>query len=144
MSKQDFEAANKRPKPPPFSIWLNWAQRKKLDELSNGEPWATYIKRIIFSGKLVPAQKNTPNPLDRKLIAKLISVIGKSRLSSNVNQLAKAANSGSLQVNEEVVKALMQTCRTIEWMRITLIKALGLKPHQPKNGENEKKNDLER
>ena len=42
----------------------------------------------------------------QKLLAKLLGVLGKSRIANNINQLAKAANSGSLPVNEEVLQSI--------------------------------------
>ncbi len=53
----------------------------------------------------------------RQLNAKLLGALGQSRLASNVNQLAKAVNTGSLQVNDEVQKAILDACRSIQWMR---------------------------
>ena len=142
MVKQAFNKAAKpredRSKSPsPFSLHLNWEQRDKLDELAQGSPWGTYIKEVVFnSGRRVRLKYHE---LDHKLIAKLLGTLGKSCLASNINQLAKAANSGSLPVNEEVTQALLKACRTIEWMRITLIEALGLKAHQPSKAEQEHK-----
>ena len=40
---------------------------------------------------------------DRQELAKLLGKLGKPRISQNINQLAKAANSGSLPVNHEVL-----------------------------------------
>ena len=129
MDKNSFNIAAKsncdRSKQPPrFSIHLNWDQRDELDRLSQGMPWATYIKEVIFVQKKRISVRYSD--LDRKLLAKLLAVLGKSRLSSNLNQLAKAANSGSLPVNHEVEKAIMDACKAIEWMRSTLMKAMGM------------------
>ena len=63
-------------------------------------------------------------PVDRKLLGKLVGVLGKTRMSSNINQLAKAANSGSLSVDEEMVKKLDQACLTIKWVGISVVSAL--------------------
>ena len=43
---------------------------------------------------------------------------------------AKAANSGSLPVNHEVIEELNDACRAIRFVRETLIKAIGLKPQR--------------
>jgi len=57
-----------------------------------------------------------------------LEFLGKSRISQNINQLAKAANSGSLPLNHEVIEELNDACKAINWLRDTLIKAIGLKP----------------
>lgn len=132
MSKEEFNKTGKNP--PPFSIRFSWQQRAELDRLAEDQPWASYIKSTLFNEKRQPKA----SPVDRKILAKLLGTLGKSRIASNINQLARAANSGSLPVNEEVTKALMGAARTIEWMKITLIEGMGLKAHQPEKPKEEK------
>ena len=50
-----------------------------------------------------------------------------SRLASNMNQIAKALNIGSLELTPETETALLEACADIYEMRNMLIKALGLK-----------------
>lgn len=125
MAKKDFNKANKHP--PPFSIRFSWSQRAELDQLAQGQSWGRYIKDVIFVQKRRPRSSQ----LDHQILAKLLGALGKSRISANINQLAKAANSGSLPVNEEVKKSLMNAVQAIEWMKITLIEGMGLKAHRP-------------
>jgi hypothetical protein len=56
----------------------------------------------------------------------VLAMLGQSRLSSNVNQLAKSANSGSLPVTPETEAALLAAAAEIQDMRRLLIKALNL------------------
>ena len=135
MDKDSFNTASKtkedRSKQPPrFSIHLSWELRDRLEELAQGMPWATYIKEAVFSEHRKRAKVRLAE-IDRKLIAKLLAVLGKSRIANNLNQLAKAANSGSLAVNIEVEKAILDACRAIQWMRITLMRALGINTPYP-------------
>lgn len=58
-----------------------------------------------------------------------MGLLGQSRISQNINQLAKAANSGSLPVTPDVHKALLEATRAIQHMRALLIEAMGLKAH---------------
>ena len=62
---------------------------------------------------------------DKKELAKLFALLGKSRISSNINQLARAANSGSLILTPDTERSLKQACADIAYIRITLMKALG-------------------
>ena len=55
----------------------------------------------------------------------MLGALGQSRIASNINQLAKTANSGSLPVNKEVLEGLNDAVDAIRWMRETLILYLG-------------------
>ena len=54
----------------------------------------------------------------------MLAELGKSRLASNLNQLAKAANTGSLPVSPETEQALVQACEDVRRMRHALPAAL--------------------
>ena len=63
----------------------------------------------------------------RKQLAALIAKLGKSRLSQNINQLAKAVHTGSLPVTPETEADLQKASKDIADIRLLLIEALGLK-----------------
>ncbi len=125
--------------PAPFSIRLTKDERKSLEQAAAGRPLAAYIRWLIFRKDMseMPKKRTRGETADKdhKEIAKLLGALGKSRIASNINQLAKAANSGSLPVNEEIISSIKEATSAIQWMRDTLIKALGLKP-QSKKEEN--------
>tara|TARA_B100000446_G_C10378275_1_gene279297 strand:- start:59 stop:478 length:420 start_codon:yes stop_codon:yes gene_type:complete len=128
---------------PPFSLRLSFEERAKLEQAAKGKPIGAYIKWIIFKDDLpsMPrrSSQGAPADVDQKSIAKLLGALGQSRIANNINQLAKAANSGSLPVNHDVLNSLNEAVNAVFWMRETLIKALGIKPiHE------EEKDDLER
>lgn len=119
----------------PFSIRFTEEERKALEAAAAGRPLSDYIKDVL--GKYVPSmpKKQAPPEIsidDRQAIAKILGLLGQSRIPNNINQLAKAANSGSLPVNEEVHNAILEACRAIIWIRDTLIKALKIKPLREK------------
>ena len=118
----------KKSYPPPFSLRLNNQERRELNRLADGQPLGEFIRDAIFTQGMRPAVSRKPSIADRKLFAQLLGARGKSRLASNINQLAKAANSGSLPVNMEVIEGLNDAVKAIKWMRVTLIRAMGLKP----------------
>lgn len=126
MLKKDFPKPEKS-YPAPFSIRLNEKEREELQTLSGGLPLGKFIKDAIFNRGMKPPSRSS-SIVDRKLFAQLLGAIGQSRIASNINQLAKAANSGSLPVNKEVLEGLNDAVEAIKWMRDTLIKAMGLKP----------------
>jgi hypothetical protein len=115
-------------------------ERRVLEMAAAGRPLAAYIRWLIFKEDMpeLPKKRTREQMADpqRKELSKLLGTLGKSRISQNINQLAKAANSGSLPVNHEVVEELNDACSAIRWMRETLIKAMGLKPQIQPEEEN--------
>ncbi len=62
---------------------------------------------------------------DDQALAKLLGELGASRLANNLNQLAKAANTGSLPITLET-ENVIYAARDVERIRKQLIAALGL------------------
>jgi len=62
---------------------------------------------------------------DRKALARVLAQLGASRLANNVNQLARAANTGTLPVTPETEAELRRACINIQAMRADLMTALG-------------------
>lgn len=112
----------------PFSLRLTKEERKALDDLADGRPLGAYIKDALFNRDIRPRTRGGKPVKDRAALAKLLGLLGASRLSQNVNQLARAANTGSLPVNEEIHRALLDSCTSIHAIRDLLLTALGLTP----------------
>jgi len=70
---------------------------------------------------------------DHQELAKLLATLGKSNIASNMSQLAVAASSGSLPVNDDVIKSITEACEAILWIKCALIKALGLQSPDTKS-----------
>ncbi len=118
--------------PAPFSMRFTKDERKSLELAAAGRPLAAYIRWLIFKEDMpeMPRKRTRGESAsqDHKQLAKLLGALGKSRIASNINQLARAANSGSLPVSKEIIKALNESVAAIQWMRETLIKGMGIKP----------------
>ena len=112
----------------PFSLRLSPEERKALDSLADGQPLGSYIKDALFNREVRPRTRGTRPVRDREALARLLGLLGQSRISQNINQLAKAANTGSLPVNADVHQALLDSCAAIHAMRTLLLCALGLQP----------------
>ena len=122
----------KTPRKPssPYSIRFTQAEREYLDRASGGTPWADLIRERVFDESLPKKRRRrlkTPVK-DHQILASVKGELGRSRLAPNVNQLAKAANSGSLEVSPDTDRALQQACADIRWIRNSLMAALGLNP----------------
>ena len=135
-----FEAANaaplpivpkrKRSKPPaPFSLRLSPDERARFGVEAAGAPLGTYIRAKVL-GEPVPARvrKSGISIADRKVLAQLVALLGRSRVFSNLNQLAHAANTGSLAATPETEVALIQALTDLHLIRRLLLVSLGLKP----------------
>ena len=91
---------------------------------------AAFLRSLIFDETLLSKRrKSRKSPVkDHQILAHLQAELGRSRIANNLNQLAKAANSGSLEVSPDTEKALQNACADVRWMRQVLMEALGVQP----------------
>lgn len=129
-------ANDEKKQPSPFCIRFTEDERRTLELAAGDRPLGAYIRWLIFKEEIPVIRTRGKAPVkDHKKLAKLLSVLGQSRIASNINQLAKAANSGSLPVNRDVLHSLEECVQSIRWMRQTLINALGLQPRNQIQGD---------
>ena len=132
-SHHDFSKVAKSKKtPPPFSLRLTFEERAKLEEAAKGVPLGAYIRARLIDEDLPKVRRRGTRPVaDHAQLAKVLAGLGSSRLSSNLNQLAKAVHTGSLPVTPDTESELQQACADISAMRQMLVKALGLESEGP-------------
>ena len=120
-------AKDQRPKyPPPFSLRFTFEERAMLDLLRGSMPLGRYIREQVLGDDAAPRKKRGRYPVkDHEALARVLGALGSSRLSSNLNQLARASNSGSLPVSPETEADLRQACEDVKAMRQELLRALG-------------------
>ncbi|AWI85536.1 hypothetical protein CEW88_17570 [Alloyangia pacifica] len=116
-------------KRPPFSLRLTFEERARLEELAGSEPLGSYIKRKVFDGKggggrRGRSRKRRPIKDEQKL-AQVLAMLGKSKLANNLNQLAEAANIGTLPMMPDTERDIRRACADIALMRRELLRALG-------------------
>ena len=123
-------ARHKRRKPVtrPFTIRFTEEERNYLENKAGQRPLAVYLRSIILEGKTEPRRILRKPKADDARLASLLAQLGQSRLSSNVNQLAKHANMGTLDTSAETEQELKDAAQAIIEMRKALFMALGLKP----------------
>lgn len=128
----EFRKASKAKSPAPFSLRLTFEERAKLEEAANGVPLGAYIRAVLFDQELPKVRRRGTKPVaDHAELAKVLAALGASRLSSNLNQMAKAVHYGSLPVNPDTEAELRSACADIADMRNMLVEALGLQTHEP-------------
>jgi hypothetical protein len=105
---------------------------RSLEAAANGTPLGAYIKARLFDGDLPKVRRRNVNPVgDHQALGRVLAALGKSRLSSNLNQLARAVNTGTLPVHPETESEIKDACREILAIRADLIRALGLESEGP-------------
>jgi len=113
----------------PFSLRLTPEERSQLEKDATGTSLGAYIRSRLFDSSLLKRRTRSKHPVkDHQELARVLGELGRSRLANNLNQLAKAANSGSLEVSPDTEKLLLNACGDIRWMRQVLMSALGLMP----------------
>ena len=116
-------------KPPPFSLRLTFEERARLEELAGNEPLGSYIKRKVFDGKgagTKRARSRKRRPIkDEQRLAQVLAMLGQSRIANNLNQLAKAANLGTLPMMPDTERDIRRACADVALMRRELLRALG-------------------
>ncbi|MEZ5797911.1 MAG: hypothetical protein R3D63_10785 [Paracoccaceae bacterium] len=123
----NFNQIAKGKTPPPFSLRLSFEERAKLEEAANGVPLGAYIKAKLFEGDLPKVRRRGAKPLaDHQALARVLAALGGSRLSQNLNQLARAVNTGPLPVHPETEEEIKQACQEVMAIRAELLRALGM------------------
>ena len=118
----------KRRYTPPFSMRFTVEERKRLDEMAGNQPLGSYIRDRLLGEQAEKRRKVKKPTVDSAMLALVLSELGQSRLASNINQLAKAANMGTLDITPEIQRDIETACQEIQTMKMLLIVALGIVP----------------
>lgn len=122
-----FSGAIAKPTAAPFSIRFTQDERNRLEAEAGRQPLGTYIRSRLLGDAASKRRLSRRPRVDDETVARLLAELGKSRLASNMNQIAKAANTGTLDLGPETARDLREACAAIADMRETLIEALGVK-----------------
>jgi Bacterial mobilisation protein (MobC) len=118
------------PRTPPFCLRLTFEERAKIEHDAAGMSIGAYIRsRLLDPQSIVPRKRGKFPVKDHQALAKVLGLLGQSRIANNLNQLAKAANSGSLPVTPETEAELLAAVRAIDQMRGLLMEALQIEAH---------------
>lgn len=120
-------AASKKKGHSPFSVRLSEEERKYLEQRAGNRPLGAYIRDQLLGEKAQKRRKLRKPTLEDGQYAALLAALGQSRLSSNLNQLAKHANTGTLDVSGDTEQQLQDACAAVLAMREALFVALRLR-----------------
>lgn len=106
-------------------IRLTVSEREQLNKLAGNQTVSAYVREKAL-GEHVEKRRILRKPqMEDIQYAMLLSALGQSRLSANVNQLAKHANTGTLDCSQDVEEQLEEACAALFAMRNALFLALG-------------------
>lgn len=112
--------------PAPFSLRLTFEERARLDRDAAGMTLGAYIRGRLFGETANPRKTRGRQPVkDHEALGRVLGALGGSRLSQNLNQPAKAVNTGSLPVTPETERDLSEACAAVALIRSELMRALG-------------------
>lgn len=116
----------RRRAPPPFSLRLSAEERAQLEQAAAGAPLGAFIKAKLFDGILPARKARKAAPVkDQAALAQLLGMLGAMRLTSNLGEIAKAAQIGALPVSPETLAELEKACAAVVAMKTELMRALG-------------------
>lgn len=121
-------------RPPPFSIRFSDDERQKLDAARGVLSLAAYIRLKLFTEaddqsreRKKLARKHATPSAELAVMGQMLGGLGQSRLAANMNQIAKAANLGTLPVSSELEAELLSACAAIQTIKSELVSAMGIK-----------------
>ena len=116
-----------RSRPAPFSLRLTPDERSRLEREASGLALGTYIHwRLAKPGTPLPNRRGQAPVKDHAALSSLLAKVGQSRIPNNLNQLAKAAHSGSLILTPDLEAQLREAVAHVAELRRLLVAALGL------------------
>ena len=115
-------------RPPPFSLRLTVEERARLLAAADGVPLGAYIKAAALREAGLRRRSSAFAVQDKRAFGEALALLGQSRLASNLNQLARAANIGTLPLTPETEADLKEALQTVRSLRDLLLAGLGFRP----------------
>lgn len=116
-----------------LSVRIDDKERAYLQKQAGSLTLSNYVRGVLLGDHISqtqtrPKRRKRAPKADAKAIARALALLGQSRLSSNLNQIAKLANMGALPVTDELTEELQAACADIAGMRSALMNALRMRP----------------
>jgi len=116
-------------RPAPFSLRLTPEERQQLEGQAGAMPLASYIKSVVLADDAPKYRALRKPPVaEQQLLAEVLARLGQTRHANNLNQIAKHLNQGTLVLDPELEEDIRAAIAEVAWMRVTLMRALGIKP----------------
>lgn len=110
----------------PVTLRLTPEERERLEELASGMTLSAYIRACVFAREARRRKQRPKNVVaDKKAAAEALALLGQSRITSNLNQLAYHANVGALVIDEAEKAQIAEAYAYVLSIRSLLMQALG-------------------
>ncbi|MEO0486267.1 MAG: plasmid mobilization relaxosome protein MobC [Pseudomonadota bacterium] len=110
---------------PRVTVRLSQEDHAKLTELADGTALSVYLRARALGQELPRRRAKGIAVEDRVAIAKILGLLGQSRIANNLNQLAYHANVGALDFDEKAQAQVEEAYELVVNMRSLLLAALG-------------------
>lgn len=109
-----------------LSVRFTAEEKANLTARAGATPLSTFIRDTLLEAATREPRRRRRSPVaDQEALARVLAALGQSRLSSNLNQLARATNVGALEIDAETTSSLQQAMADIAEIRALLMRALG-------------------
>lgn len=115
QSKQSFYTLSAR---------LNEAEYQQFLKDCGGLSKSEYVRLCLFAKKM---NKDSIGKIDKQTAAKILALMGKSRLFSNINQMAHAIHCGTLKLTPQLEATILELADDVAFIRSALMQILGKK-----------------
>lgn len=113
---------------PRVTLRLSLEDHERLKEMADGMALATFIRAQVLNEELPRKKRRSSTSVsDKQAIAQVLGLLGQSRITNNLNQLAYHANVGSLVMDEVARAQIEESYDHVIFLRQTLLKALGMR-----------------
>ncbi len=113
--------------PPPLSLRLTREERARLERDALGRSLSAHIRERLFAEDAAVRKTRGKEPVkDHQALARVLGLLGKSRIANNLNQLACDANCGALAMDDVTARQIEEAYTHVQSMRTELVHALGL------------------
>ena len=109
------------PKTRPFSVRLTADERAWLEGQAGSRHLGAYIRERLLEDQARKRRASRKPRVDDKNLAIVLALLGHRRIASNLNQLAKHANMGTLDVSDEVIGQIQEACAAMIAVRNYLL-----------------------
>ncbi|MEO1721550.1 MAG: plasmid mobilization relaxosome protein MobC [Pseudomonadota bacterium] len=110
----------------PLTLRLTPEERETLETLAAGTTLSAYVRGCLFAKEAKRRKKRSRDVVaDKQAAAEALSLLGQSRIASNLNQLAYHANIGVLIIGEIEKAQIADANEHLSAIRGLLMQALG-------------------
>ena len=132
VAANDRSAKPKKTYPKPVSVRFTDEERAELERKAGDLTLSAYVRSRCVGETVKPHRMRSKRPVkDYQELAKVLGMLGRSQLPNNVNQIAKALHSSNEPISADMDAIIRQAAFDIAYIRMTLMKALGLKGGSP-------------